>query len=106
MQWALLKEAPQWVDVEKTVEFVIEKHLFNPEFHSELFDNFACASNYINDDKIAEWNCSPTPSDQRWVEVFTQLKNRDISQKQIIKLIEYIFCLLKQMPQLSAFSHR
>ena len=93
MQWALLKEAPQWVDVEKTVEFVIEKQLFNPEFHSELFDNFACASNYINDDKIAEWNSSKPPSDQRWVEVFTHLKNRNISQKQLIKLIQYIFCL-------------
>ena len=93
MQWALLKEVPQWVDVEKTVEFVIEKQLFNPEFHSDLFDNFACASNYINDDKIAEWNSSKTPSDQRWVEVFTHLKNRNISQKQLIKLIQYIFCL-------------
>ena len=42
---------------------------------------------------IGEWNHDKTPSDQHWVEVFTELKNRDISQKQIIKLIEYIFCL-------------
>ena len=45
MQWALLKKVPQWPDVEKTFEFVITKQLLDIACHSELFDNFACASN-------------------------------------------------------------
>ena len=47
----------------------------------------------ITDEKIAEWNSSKLPSAQRWVEVFSQLKCRDVSQQHLIKLIEYIFCL-------------
>ena len=46
MQWALLKNVPNWQDVENTFESIVEKKLFDPEYHSELFDNFACASSY------------------------------------------------------------
>ena len=47
MQWALLKNVPNWLDIEKTFESIVEKKLFDPKYHSELFDNFACASCYF-----------------------------------------------------------
>ena len=93
MQWGLLKKVPTWPDVEKTLEFLVESKLFDPEFHTEMFDDFAYTLNYINEDKISEWNKSKLSADQRWVEIFTHFKDNDINHKQMAKVIQYIFCL-------------
>ena len=76
MEWALLNEIPKWPDVEKTLEYIIEKELVDPESHTEIFDDFALVSQYIDQKKILEWKAEKVSPDKRWVEVFKHFKSK------------------------------
>ena len=93
MQWALLKNVPKWPDAEKTVEYLVENSFMDESLHTKVFDDFALSLNYITEDKISEWNLNKVPADKRWVEIFTYFKEKDVSHQELVKLIQYIFCL-------------
>lgn len=63
---------------------------FDPQLDTELF---ACVANYITSEKISEWNAANVTTDQRWVELFTHLKDKNINHQRMSELVQFIMCL-------------
>ncbi|PSN55867.1 hypothetical protein C0J52_02742 [Blattella germanica] len=52
-QWVLLKQIPDWSDVQKSMDFVAKKGFFDLTLDTELFDEFTCVLKYVTSDKIS-----------------------------------------------------
>ena len=66
--------------------------MFDIRFDSSLFDEFICVAKYIADEVI-EWNESNLSTDQRWVQIFTHCKARDVNHQHLSELVQFALCL-------------
>ncbi|PSN38890.1 hypothetical protein C0J52_20067 [Blattella germanica] len=59
----------------------------------ELFDEVKCVKSYVTEDKLKQWEETNTPVDRKWVELFENLKNKNMSHGNLQKIIEFCFSL-------------
>ena len=74
------------------MDFAAEKQVLDPNLEAILYDEFTCVAKYVGE-KVTEWNDSSLPTDQRWLEIFTHFKARDISHQHMLTLVQFILCL-------------
>ncbi|XP_044741892.1 uncharacterized protein LOC123302864 [Chrysoperla carnea] len=67
--WADLRTVPAWVDVQKTLDILIEKGYIDSNKDTEVFDEFTLILNYVTSQKISEWNHLKVHTETRWVEM-------------------------------------
>lgn len=91
-QWACLKTAIKWEDVEKSFVFVSQK-TDQTISENDLFDEVGYINKYIDDIKLSEWKEQNVSVDLRWVDIFQHFSTRGVPFKNILKLVEYILCL-------------
>ena len=60
---------------------------------SALFDETVNVKAFVNDERLQKWTKEQTSPDQRWVEVFTHFDSHNIGYSNILKLVEFCFCL-------------
>lgn len=90
--WILLKEIPQWEDVERSAEELSNKKFFNDE-SDNLFDQYNYLKKYVTDERIIGWNNLKTDADMRWVEIVKHFKKSDVPFDTILQIAEFVLCL-------------
>lgn len=71
-KWVDLRKILTWVEVQKSVDVLIEKGLIGSEKDTEAFDEFTLISSYVSDKKVEEWNSDSSNkyAEHRCIEVF------------------------------------
>lgn len=91
--WATLTEVPQWEEVQKIMDYLIEKRYIDSDKDTEIFDEFSLLCKYITSQKLKEWNSLNVSMENRWVEIFQHFRNNNLNHVHFRLIIEYILCL-------------
>lgn len=91
--WANLTKVPQWSDVQRVLDILIEKGHIDCNKDTEVFDEYSLISNYVTPQKVAEWNEQNVPTENRWVELFKHFQSNKLNHATFQIIIEYILCL-------------
>lgn len=93
-EWILLREIPLlWSKVEESLSFILNKMELNID-DGELFDKVCCIKSYITKEKLEEWQKNTRmPCDEKWIEIFKHFGEKQVSFKNILKIVEYCLCL-------------
>ena len=71
---------PTWVEVENSIsvfaEFVTAMQLTVDD--NCLFHEITCLKNYITEENLAEWRDKTVSNCDKWVQVFTTLRSKNI----------------------------
>jgi hypothetical protein len=59
----------------------------------ELFDETSLIIKYVTPEKINHWKHNSVPLSERWVEIFKNFRENDVSYKNFLSLVEYCLCL-------------
>lgn len=90
--WIQLKTTLKWADVQQTYQDLIVQipSTLNEE---NLFDEVSYVANYMSNDVLNRWEERKYDTEQRWMEVFKDFENKDISLKNCLTIIQYLLCL-------------
>lgn len=92
-EWVLLKRIPLWAEVEKCVLFILTRGSLEIN-DGDLFHEFNCLTKFLSPEKLEDWGKSTEiMNHHKWVEVIAHFKETEISYKNILKLVEFAFCL-------------
>lgn len=102
--WIELRELPLWATgsspVKTTVEMLITKNVLQKEEHDAIFNEMVHVKTYLKEVPLENgknvfdiWNENQTPLEQRWMQVFTDLKKKSVSFEVFAKLIEYVLMI-------------
>ena len=86
---------PIWVEVENSIsvfaEFATAKQLTVD--NNCLFDEIACLKNYCTEENLADWRDKTVSTGDKWVEVFTTLRSRNILLPNLELLVSFAMSL-------------
>ncbi|KAL4131754.1 hypothetical protein QTP88_009023 [Uroleucon formosanum] len=93
-KWVDLRKILTWVEVQKSMDVLIEKGLIGSEQDTEAFDEFTLFSSYVSD-KAEEWNSdfSNKYAEHRWIEVFQYFRDNNLNHTIFQKIVEYVLCM-------------
>lgn len=86
---------PTWQIINKTM-LEISKLVDNfdvNENSAKVFTQYGYIKSYCSPDKFTEWKANKTPSEKRWVAIFSHLESKDVPYLEFSRLIEFILCL-------------
>lgn len=89
--WCTLKNLPLWSDVETSIPLIENAGNIKID-SSSLFDEFELAKIYITE-KLSEWNSNNVSVENRWVETFKVLKEKNVPISILAKVVEFLLCL-------------
>lgn len=91
-EWILLRKPPLWSQIQDCLPVVLEisKITIN---ESELFDETCFLKNYVTIEKINYWKNKEITLSEKWVEIFYFFNEKNISTKNISKLVQFFLCL-------------
>lgn len=92
-QWAVLTKSPTWSDMQLSLKWFAENMSLSTIDDSALFDETVNVKAFVDDERLQKWTKEQTSPDQRWVEVFTHFDSHNIGYTNILKLVEFCFCL-------------
>lgn len=84
---------PEWSDVEKAMQFLIERNHFDEDNAGALLQQFGYLKRYLTDSKLEEWALKKMSTEQRWVELFRHFQRQDIPYVEISSITEFALCL-------------
>ncbi|KAL4156142.1 hypothetical protein QTP88_000177 [Uroleucon formosanum] len=93
-KWVDLRKILTWVEVQKSMDVLIEKGLIGSEQDTEVFDEFTLISSYVSD-KVEEWNSDSSNkyAEHRWIEVFQYFRDNNLNHTIFQKIVEYVLCM-------------
>lgn len=91
-EWVALKKMPQWDEIQKCVDDLIEKKIIDVSIEKDIHAEYAHLKSFI-DRMIVKWKEDNTKADRRWLEVFDFLQTKDVSFENFAILIEYAFTI-------------
>jgi len=93
LKWTLLETTPEWPEIQKSYEFILDKKSDIILNESELFDEMSCVKAFVSKERIDAWKIKETAVDQKWVEIFSHFDDKNISYNNVFKIIEFCICL-------------
>lgn len=97
-KWIELKGILHWTDgdapIKATVDMLIEKKILKQNEYDGIFNQFCYVKSYLSSQPniFESWNLSNCSIENRWVHIFSHLKEKSLSFDKISKLVEY--CLM------------
>lgn len=93
-EWATLRTAPTWKNVEAVMIKLSEHALYDSsENATNLHIQFGYVKKYCAESKIKQWNDANVSTENRWVEIFNHLHTAHCEYTEMGKILEYILCL-------------
>lgn len=93
--WAFHGEL-NWDDIEKSMQLLNSKFKSNTPIISSdsLFDEVVYAKQFYNDTARNKlWRENSTSSEEKWIQLFKNFSDKNISINNLQKIVEFIFCL-------------
>ncbi|XP_055307724.1 uncharacterized protein LOC129571876 [Sitodiplosis mosellana] len=98
--WIELREMPLWSTLESpvknTADMLLAKKLIKQEEYNTVFNEFVNVKTYLKSVPVVDrktifeiWNEKHASIEDRWLEVFSNLKKKSASYKVFSKLVEY-----------------
>lgn len=84
---------PGWSDVEKAMQFLIERNHFDEDNTGALLQQFGYLKRYLTESNLEEWVLERMSTEQRWVELFRHFNRQGIPYEQISSITEFALCL-------------
>lgn len=92
--WITLRQPVVRADVQALGQYMASKNKYDMASRDvDLFEEYSYLKEYQSKEKIDEWNAKETLTDQRWVECFKHLSEKNVPYKEILCLVSYVLCL-------------
>jgi hypothetical protein len=93
--WIQLKQSLKWADVQQThQQLLVQMPTAATTINEDsLFDEVSYVSNYLNQDVLKRWEEMKSSTEQRWMEVFKNFKERQMPYKNCLAIVQYLLCL-------------
>lgn len=99
-KWIELREMPVWATgafpVKDTANMLVEKKIIKQEEYNLVFNELVHVKAYlkgqplVNEKSIFDiWNENNTKLEERWLQIFSNLRKNSVSYETFAKLIEY-----------------
>lgn len=99
-KWIELREMPLWATgespVKNTADMLLTKNIIKKEEYDVVFNEMINVKTYLKSVPLVEqksifdiWNEKCTMVEERWMEVFSALRNKSVSYVVFSKMIEY-----------------
>lgn len=101
--WIELRDILLWstgnAPVKDSANLLLEKGFLQTKDFDQLFAEFTHVKNFLkgNPDILKEWNENNTPIVDRWMRVFSHLKQQSLSFSVIFQLVEYVLVIPGEM---------
>ena len=91
--WVLLKEMPQWNDIETAFTHINNSFDQWKIDETTLYDEYVLLKKFITDEKITHWNQVNAASSDRWVEVFVHFEKQLLPLNQLSLIVQFTLAL-------------
>lgn len=99
-----METTPQWKDIDISSRILIEKEMFDQQKHQKLFHAFDYLKDYMDDERIKEYNRKSKPVVERWVAFFNHMHDLGIDCTPLDEIVSYVltipgnlFCLFNDI---------
>lgn len=90
--WILLQSEPKWAEIDKSYRNLVEKEIFESSKHQKLFHAFGYLHDYMNEERIKEYNKQSKPVAERWIEFFNAM-NDLVDCAPLDELVAYVLSI-------------
>lgn len=92
LSWASLKEQPKWEDLEESWS-LFRNVIPSSASLDDMFNELCVVNSYLTDDRLAEWAERKLITEERWLSVFKDLRNKEITIPNLKKMCEFVLAL-------------
>lgn len=73
-EWISVERIPEWSAINDCAKYLIDRSLFDPRNHQQLFIEFSLVKAYFNEEKVKQLNEKKIKSEERWTLFFRDTK--------------------------------